>query len=125
MRRLVGLQRDYILKGEKYLVPVTRFQISIELEVHESTISRAVAGKAVQLPNRRIIPLSSFFDRSLPARMVLKEIIDAEPHPLSDAELMALLADRGFPVARRTVAKYRALEGILPAQMRKPILREI
>jgi RNA polymerase sigma-54 factor len=125
MRRLVNLQHDFILKGEKYLVPVTRFQISTELEVHESTISRAVAGKAVQLPNRRIIPLSSFFDRSLPARMVLKELIDDEPYPLSDAELMGMLAERGFPVARRTVAKYRALEGILPAQMRKPILREI
>jgi len=57
--------------------------------------------------------------------MVLKEIIEGEPHPLSDAELMGLLAERGYPVARRTVAKYRALEGILPAQMRKPILREI
>ena len=125
MRRLVNLQHDFILKGEKYLIPVTRFQISTELEVHESTISRAVAGKAVQLPNRRIIPLSSFFDRSLPARMVLKELIDDEPYPLSDAELMGMLAERGFPVARRTVAKYRALEGILPAQMRKPILREI
>lgn len=124
MRRLVVLQRDYILKGEKHLLPVTRFQISEELDVHESTISRAVSGKAVQLPNRRIIPLSSFFDRSLPARMILKEIIESEPHPLSDAELMDLLAEKGYPVARRTVAKYRALEGILPAQMRKPILRE-
>jgi len=125
MRRLVSLQRDFIIRGEKYLVPVTRFQISTELEVHESTISRAVAGKAVQLPNRRIIPLSSFFDRSLPARMVLKEIIESEAHPLSDAEIMDLLAERGFPLARRTVAKYRSLEGILSAQMRKPILREI
>lgn len=125
MRRLVSLQREFILYGEKYLRPVTRYQISCELEVHESTISRAVAGKAVQLPCRKIIPLAEFFDRSLPARMVLKEIIETEARPLSDAELMSMLAERGYPVARRTVAKYRALEGILPAQMRKPILREI
>lgn len=58
--KVVGIQREYILNGEKYLRPVTRAQISRELEVHESTISRAVANKAVQLPNRRIVPLAAF-----------------------------------------------------------------
>lgn len=121
LARVVGLQRDYILNGEKYLRPVTRAQISRELEVHESTISRAVANKAVQMPNRRIVPLSSFFDRSLNVRTVLKEIIESESKPYSDADLVELLSKRGFDVARRTVAKYRSIEGILPAHLRKAV----
>ncbi len=118
MYRLVMLQRDYILMGEKYLKPFTRARLSEELEVHESTISRAVSAKCVQLPNRRIVPLSSFFDRSLNVRTVLRDFIDQETRPLSDSELAELLAERGFNVARRTVAKYRAMEGILPAHLR-------
>jgi len=119
LTRVVGLQRDYIIRGEKYLKPVTRAQLSRELEVHESTISRAVANKAVQLPNKRIVPLSSFFDRSLNVRSVLKEIIEKEPKPYSDSDLVDLLGEKGYVVARRTVAKYRSIEGILPAHLRK------
>jgi len=118
MQRIAALQKEYILKGEKYLSPVTRVQLSRELDVHESTISRAVANKTVMLPNRRIVPLSSFFDRSLNVRTVLKDIIGSEAKPLSDSELAELLAGHGFEVARRTVAKYRAMEGILPAHLR-------
>jgi RNA polymerase sigma-54 factor len=121
LTRVVSLQRDYIIRGEKFLKPVTRAQISKELEVHESTISRAVANKAVQMPNKRIVPLSSFFDRSLNVRTVLKEIIEKEQKPLSDSDLVEILAERGFDVARRTVAKYRSIEGILPAHLRKAI----
>ncbi len=118
VQKVVVLQRPFITKGEKYLKPVTRVQISRELEVHESTISRAVSNKTVQLPNRRIIPLSSFFDRSLNVRSVLREIIGKEDKPMSDAELVNSLSKEGYNVARRTVAKYRAMEGILPAHLR-------
>jgi RNA polymerase sigma-54 factor len=121
LSRVVSIQRDFILHGEKYLMPVTRAQISRELEVHESTISRAVANKAVQLPNKKIVPLSMFFDRSLNVRTILKEIIDREKAPLSDSDLVELLSERGFDVARRTVAKYRSIEGILPAHLRKAV----
>ncbi len=124
LMRVVTMQREFILMGEKYLKPVTRAQISRELEVHESTISRAVANKAVQLPNRRIIPLSEFFDRSLNIRSVLKELISHEQKPLSDSDLVLLLAEKGFEVARRTVAKYRAIEGILPAHLRKAMAKD-
>jgi RNA polymerase sigma-54 factor len=120
LQKLAGVQKEFILKGEKYLRPLTRASLSKELGVHESTISRAVANKAVQLPNGRIIPLADFFDRSLSARIALKEIINQESKPLSDSELVHLLAERGFAVARRTVAKYRAMEGILPAGLRRP-----
>lgn len=120
MTRIVALQRDFILKGEKYLKPITRASLAQELNVHESTISRAVANKAVQMPNKRIVPLANFFDRSLNVRTVLREIIAQECRPLSDSELVDLLSEQGFQVARRTVAKYRAMEGILPASMRQP-----
>jgi len=120
MQRVVMLQKDFILYGEKYMKPVTRARISQELDVHESTISRAVASKTVQLPNRKIVPLSEFFDRSLNVRSILKDIIIQETHPLSDTELVEILQKEGFSVARRTVAKYRAMEGILPAHLRRP-----
>ena len=48
MQNLVSLQREFILKGDAWLLPVTRAHVSEELEVHELTISRAVAGKSVQ-----------------------------------------------------------------------------
>ncbi len=117
--RVVVEQREYVVKGEEHLRPMTRAQFARELGVHESTISRAVAGKSVQLPNKRIVPLSSFFDRSLNVRTILKEVIEAETRPLSDTELAKELKDRGYEVARRTVAKYRLMEGILPAHLRQ------
>jgi len=119
MTRVVTLQRDFILHGERHIKPLTRVYISQELDVHESTISRAVSNKTVQLPNRKIVPLSSFFDRSLNVRTAMCDLIDREKRPLSDSQLARLLAQQGHVVARRTVAKYRAMEGILPAHLRR------
>jgi RNA polymerase sigma-54 factor len=117
--RLALFQRDYILFGDEHLKPLTRAVLAEELQVHESTISRAVSSKAVQLPNGRIVPLARFFDRSLHIRTVLKQIIEQEKIPLSDSELVELLNRQGYTVARRTVAKYRAMEGILPSHLRQ------
>lgn len=119
MSRLVVIQRSYLSKGEKFLEPITRASLAEELGVHESTISRAVSGKSVQLPNRKIVPMAAFFDRSLSARTILREIISSETKPLSDTEIQKRLDERGIRVARRTVAKYRAIEGILPAHLRQ------
>ena len=118
MQRLVVLQREFILKGDAHLNPVTRAYLAIELEVHESTVSRAVSGKSLQLPNGRIVPLSKLFDRSLHIRTALRQIIAQERKPLSDTEISELLHKQGYQVARRTVAKYRTMEGILPARFR-------
>jgi RNA polymerase sigma-54 factor len=118
MQRLVVLQREFILKGDAHLNPVTRARLAIELEVHESTVSRAVSGKSLQLPNGRIIPLSKLFDRSLHIRTALRQIIAQEREPLSDTEISEMLNKQGYQVARRTVAKYRTMEGILPARFR-------
>ncbi|MCW5876038.1 MAG: hypothetical protein KIS85_04060 [Anaerolineales bacterium] len=119
MQILAVLQRQFITGGDAHLKPLTRAAIAEELGVHESTISRAVAGKAVQLPSGKIVPLAQFFDRSLHVRTALKKIIRDEAKPLSDTKLARLLEQQGFAIARRTVAKYRMMEGILPAHMRK------
>jgi len=118
MQMLAVIQRKFILEGDTYLEPTTRASLADELGVHESTISRAVSSKAVQLPNGRIIPLSKLFDRSLHIRATLRQIISEEAKPLTDTQLAGILKTKGYPVARRTVAKYRAMEGILPAHMR-------
>ncbi len=119
MRLLTTLQREFILKGDECLSPLTRASIAEMLELHESTISRAVTDKAVQLPNGHITPLARFFDRSLHIRSALKSIIEHETRPLSDSAIARLLEKEGHVVARRTVAKYRMMEGILPAHLRR------
>ena len=119
MEILVNIQKSFIIQGDKYLEPITRAQIAETLDVHESTISRAVANKTVQLPNKKIIPLSTFFDRSLSVRAIMRNIIDNEKHALNDTEIKKRLEKQGISIARRTVAKYRAMEGILPAHMRR------
>jgi RNA polymerase sigma-54 factor len=118
MEQLAMKQREFILNGDMYMVPLTRAQLAEELGVHESTISRAVSSKSVQLPSGKIVPIALFFDRSLHIRTVIKEIIADEEKPLSDTRITTILEKSGYNVARRTVAKYRSMEGILPAHLR-------
>ena len=118
MEILVSGQKGFILQGDRFLQPLTRARVATEIGVHESTVSRAVSHKSIGLPDGRIIPLARFFDRSLSVRDRIKEIVDTESRPLTDDEIVAILADDSIQVARRTVAKYRAMEGILPARLR-------
>jgi RNA polymerase sigma-54 factor len=118
MGRLAVIQRQFILNGDAHMKPITRASLAKALDVHESTISRAVSSKTVQLPNGRIIPMAKLFDRSLHIRTVLREIIAQETKPLTDTQITRLLKEKGYSVARRTVAKYRSMEGILPAHLR-------
>jgi RNA polymerase sigma-54 factor len=119
MEKLVNIQKSFIIQGDTYLEPLTRAHIAEALDVHESTISRAVANKTVQLPNKKIIPLSTFFDRSLAVRAIMRNIIENEIHALNDTEIKNRLEKQGIKIARRTVAKYRSMEGILPAHLRR------
>ena len=119
MEKLVTIQKSFIIHGDTQLTPLTRAQIADDLEVHESTISRAVANKTVQLPNKKIIPMSMFFDRSLSVRAIMRSIIENEKHALNDTEICNRLESHGIRIARRTVAKYRSMEGILPAHLRR------
>jgi len=122
---LVVLQREFILKGDKFLCPITRAQVAEELGVHESTISRAVSGKTIELPNKRIIPMERMFDRSLPIRAVIRQIVNSEKETLTDTQIATRLAKQGHRIARRTVAKYRSMEGILPAHLRRNLAKTV
>ncbi len=122
MTKLVTEQRSYILSGDPASMhPQTQAAMSVHLGVHESTISRAVSDKSVQLPNRKIIPLKRFFDRSLPVRTTLLRLVENEDTPLTDTELVEELSLAGYNIARRTVAKYRAMEGILSSRLRQKV----
>lgn len=119
MKHLASEQREFITQGNRHLKPMTRARVADILGVHESTVSRAVSSKAVALPDGRIIPLARFFDRSLPVRDRIREIVEQETRPLTDDEISEMLKSEGIDVARRTVAKYRSLENILPARLRQ------
>jgi RNA polymerase sigma-54 factor len=122
MRRLMEIiaqeQRGYIVGGDADLHPLTRASIALQLGVHESTISRAVAGKTAALPDGRIVPLAKFFDRSLSVRDRVRQLVEGENRPMTDDQIAAALARDGVHIARRTVAKYRNMLGILPANIR-------
>jgi RNA polymerase sigma-54 factor len=72
----------------------------------------------VLLPQGVPMPFSDFFVSTLGVQDVLRELISNETTPLSDAELARLLKERGYRVARRTVAKYREQMRILPSTLR-------
>lgn len=111
-------QHEFLRHGIRHLVPLTRADVAAAIGVHESTVSRATANKSVQLPNREIVPFSHFFTASLSVKDVIGELVSNEKTPLTDYEIVDILHQRGFDVARRTVAKYRTQLGILPSTLR-------
>jgi len=116
----VARQREFVRRGVRHLVPLTRAEVAASLGVHESTVSRAVAGRNVLLPSGRIIPFAGFFDRSGAPQDALAGLLASEERPRSDAELAEELGRLGFALARRTVAKYRERLGVLPSAQRQP-----
>ncbi|HUP27611.1 MAG TPA: RNA polymerase factor sigma-54 [Chloroflexia bacterium] len=115
---LVQYQEDFLRLGIRSLKPLTRAQIAEVTGLHESTVSRATAGKYVMLPNRQVVPFSNFFTASLSVKDVIKEIVEKEGKPMADREIVSRLRERGIRIARRTVAKYRSQLGILPSTLR-------
>lgn len=114
-------QEAYIRGDARGLRPLTRSEVANALGVHESTCSRAVAGKFIMLPSRKVIPMSDLFAASLSIKHVIQQIITAEAASgatLSDAQISERLLDYGIRIARRTVAKYRSQMHILPSTIR-------
>jgi RNA polymerase sigma-54 factor len=119
---IVECQHDFLERGIQSLRPLTRAEVGERIGMHESTVSRATAGKYVLLPVGQVVPFSLFFTASLGTKDVIKNIIDAEDrgHPYSDQEIVEKLRnEHGIILARRTVAKYREELQILPARLRK------
>ena len=116
---LVTCQRDFLVHGEARLKPLTRARVAEMMGIHESTVSRAVAGKYALLPSGDVVQLAKFFDSAAPIKRMIRELVEQETHPLSDQAIADILCERGFEVARRTVAKHRTALQILPSSQRR------
>jgi RNA polymerase sigma-54 factor len=119
---ILASQADYLSTGEpRRLRPLDQKDIARALGLHESTVCRALKNKHVLMPDGNLLPFEFFFDETLPAKVELQRLICEEPpdKPYSDQQLAALLAERGYPLARRTVTKYRLQLGIGPAHKRR------
>jgi RNA polymerase sigma-54 factor len=115
---ILKFQKEFLIHGDKRLVPLTLKDVAEDIEMHESTISRATSGKYVQTP-RGVFELKYFFTTGLSGKSgevsatsvksIIKGIIDSEDQkkPLSDQVISNILKERGMEVSRRTVAKYR------------------
>src|SRR6201997_820136 len=129
--QIVKRQRDFFEHGSSHLKPMTMVQIADAVGVHETTVSRAISGKYMATP-QGVFEMKYFFTpgyqtaggASLSNTSVKESISDLvrneeTRNPLSDKEIVEILSDRGIPIARRTVAKYRAELNILPSNLRK------
>lgn len=132
MQAIIALQRPFFLDGdEASLRPMILKDVAVRTGLDLSTVSRVCSSKYAQT-RWGTFPLRHFFSDSyvteegeeLSTRRIkafLRDIIDGEDkeRPLTDDALTAMLAQRGFPIARRTVAKYREQLGIPVSRLRK------
>ncbi|RKX87001.1 MAG: RNA polymerase sigma-54 factor [Spirochaetes bacterium] len=120
-KAIVEFQREFFLKGPKYLAPLTLKDIAREIDVHEATVSRITSGKYMQT-EWGIYELKYFFSNSITGpgstgsryskegvKEIIKEIIEGYEGQkrLSDKKIAEILSNRGINIARRTAAKYR------------------
>jgi RNA polymerase sigma-54 factor len=131
---IVEKQKDFFEKGVAYLRPMILRDIAEAVGMHESTISRVTSNKYVHTP-QGLFELKYFFNSAIDktggdedsiasesVKQEIKKIIAAEDknNPLSDQAIVKILEDeREIKIARRTVAKYREMLGILPSSKRK------
>jgi RNA polymerase sigma-54 factor len=114
----VHRQEGFLRDGTTALTPLTRAEVAAALDLHESTVSRAIADKYALLPDRTTVPLSRFFGVSGGVDGQLGKLLESADGPMSDQRLADLLRDAGYPIARRTVAKHRARLGFPRATTR-------
>jgi len=130
-QQIVARQRDFLDFGTSHLKPMTMAEVAETVGVHETTVSRAVSGKYMATP-QGVFEMKYFFTggyqtatgESLSNTSVKQAVLDLVKHengsaPLSDHEIVEILSERGIPIARRTVAKYRSELNILPSHMRR------
>jgi RNA polymerase sigma-54 factor len=132
---IVHFQRDFLDKGIAHLKPLVLRDVAEEVGMHESTISRVTTNKYVHTP-QGVFELKFFFNSGINrveggavASEAVKErirriISEEDPaRPLSDQAIGDMLIKENIDIARRTVAKYREMLGILPSSRRRQILR--
>ena len=128
---IVRFQREFFDHGISHLKPLVLKDVAMDIGMHESTVSRATANKYVHTP-QGTYELKFFFTSSLQAadggevsaesvKERIREIIGTEDprHPLSDQHIAKMLATEHVGIARRTVAKYREMMGVLPSSKRR------
>ncbi|HEY0790016.1 MAG TPA: RNA polymerase factor sigma-54 [Chthoniobacterales bacterium] len=128
---IVQRQRAFLEHGTAFLKPMTMVQIAETVGVHETTVSRAISGKYMATP-QGVFEMKYFFTpgyqtaegASMSNTSVKESINDLvrnedTRNPLSDREIVTILSERGIPIARRTVAKYRSELNLLPSNLRK------
>ena len=128
---IVRHQRAFFDNGSKYLKTLTLREIGDDLGIHESTVSRSINGKYLQC-SHGVFELRHFFSAGVKAgsgegvssnsvKEFIKEIVDGEDpkKPFSDQAMVAKLAEKGFEISRRTVAKYRDELNIPSSSRRK------
>jgi RNA polymerase sigma-54 factor len=131
---IVEKQRDFFEKGVKHLKPMILRDIAEAVGMHESTISRVTTNKYMHCP-QGLFELKYFFNSSIrrvanediaseSVKQAIKKMIDEEDkkNPLSDQAIVEMLKEgEGIKIARRTVAKYREMLGILASSKRKKL----
>lgn len=130
-RSILDFQNDFFEEGLSKLRPLTMTQVADAVGVHETTVSRAIAGKYIKTPHG-VFPLKYFFTpgynssggeslSNTTIKDMIATIIEEEDpaKPLSDQAVVNLLAQKDIKIARRTVAKYREELGILPTNLRR------
>ena len=132
---IVKRQRDFFEKGVQQLKPMILKDVANDIGMHESTISRVTTNKFVHTPVG-IFELKYFFNSSINAadgsdslaseavKEKIRQMISKEDqkNPLSDQKIVELLRGDNIEIARRTVAKYRDMLGILSSGKRKKII---
>jgi len=134
MRAIVRHQENFFRQGKEHLKPMILQDIADDISMDIATISRVTNGKYAQT-DFGVFELKYFFSQSMEnqdgeevstkiIKARLKEIVAAEDkaNPYSDEKLANLLAQAGYPIARRTVQKYREQTGIPVKRLRREIL---
>jgi RNA polymerase sigma-54 factor len=128
---IVKFQKEFLDKGIAYLKPLILRDVAEDIGMHESTVSRVTTAKYVHTP-QGIYELKFFFNSSIArtsgddiaseaVKNHIKQIVGSEDpkNPYSDQKIVELLRAQGIEIARRTVAKYREVLGVLPSSKRK------
>ncbi len=133
---IVRFQREFLDHGLSHLKPLTLRQVAEDVQMHESTISRVTTGKYMHTP-QGVLDLKYFFNSGInlglgdqiaseSVKEKIRQLVQSEnpENPLSDQDIANLLRKEDVIIARRTVAKYRGMLGVLPSSKRKrPALR--
>ncbi|MGH4137542.1 RNA polymerase factor sigma-54 [Clostridium sp.] len=133
LEQILVVQREYFDNGAQYLKPMTLKKIANNLEMHESTISRAIREKYVSVNNGKVIKIKDLFTNGIASvvggedistiniKRTIKEMVDNEEQkkPLSDQIICNRLNIEGMNISRRTVAKYREELQIKSSSKRK------